>query len=468
MKRLRQLGLFCVLLLVFSSSWAEENKEFLLLPKDIYFQPGGGLRVRYENLREATGGAFSSEEDDSNVTHRAQFDFKLYKGEYFETFFRFLHVGQWGATTGDTSAGQRDGFTSNNGVTVNQAYALWKVDDSLGFRFGRSPIVLGRGLTYGENDWFNVPYSFDHFDVSWDWESVELELIFAKAQELTTVAGQTLSNDPEESHTIIDVDVKNMSDMVDVFDFHFVQVNRDLGSSDGGTTVLNGMNMQRFAFDLAIKAKQFQLGLFLSYVTGEERVADINKADPVNDPEKLSINQVAADIEVGYVFPESNNLHLWGGYHYDTGDSGSTDESDGYDSFYYEVYGNAGRMDFLRWGNLSFYKFGLDVDLSSRVNLGAEWISFSKTEPTGSVNFGDAGRYMKSKVDTADIVLGSSKDLGNEFDIWLDYGATSGVNVRSTIAVFFPGDTFGSATTTSGSLPNTTVYQVLTQVGFFF
>src|SRR5690606_27433155 len=111
---------------------------------------------------------------------------------------------QWGASTGDTNAGQKDGFTGNNGLLVNEAWGLWKTDNSLGLKFGRAPIVVGRGLTYGENDWFNVPYSFDQFAILWDWESVELGIIAAKAQELSSVANQTLSPDPEENHIIID------------------------------------------------------------------------------------------------------------------------------------------------------------------------------------------------------------------------------------------------------------------------
>ncbi|MCJ8277395.1 MAG: hypothetical protein HRT44_11775, partial [Bdellovibrionales bacterium] len=82
MKKLRHLGLFILLSFICLWSQAQEEaptkNEFMLLSKDVYFQPGGGLRARYENLREATGGAFKSEEDDSSVTHRAQFDFKMY------------------------------------------------------------------------------------------------------------------------------------------------------------------------------------------------------------------------------------------------------------------------------------------------------------------------------------------------------------------------------------------------------
>ena len=194
------------------SCFVQAEESSALLPKDVFFQPGGGMRVRYLNLRDATGGAFSVEEDQSSVTHRFQFDMLLHKGEYFESFARFIHVDQWGrdsaSATRDTNPGLRDSFTKNNGLFVNQAWGLWKVADSLGFKFGRSPIVLGRGFTYGANDLFDLPYAFDHFDVIWDWEVLELSLIAAKVQELEDVSSQSINPDPEENHIIIDANLK--------------------------------------------------------------------------------------------------------------------------------------------------------------------------------------------------------------------------------------------------------------------
>ncbi|MCJ8275407.1 MAG: hypothetical protein MJK18_01090, partial [Bdellovibrionales bacterium] len=93
---------------------------------------------------------------------------------------------------------------------------------------------------------------------------------------------------------------------------------------------------------------------------------------------------------------------------------------------------------------------------------------FSRTNEGNAVNFGPAGRFMDNQIDNNNITLGNDKDLGNELDIWLDYNAGSGMQVRSTIAIFQPGAAFENATTTSGASPTTTVYQILTQVGFFF
>ncbi|MEM7646708.1 MAG: alginate export family protein [Pseudomonadota bacterium] len=465
-----------------SVALAQENKEetsFRLLPKDVYFQPGGGLRVRYESLNGATGRAFPDEERESQATHRALFDVKLYKGEYFETFFRFLNFSDWGSAVGDTSGGQHDGFARRNGLLVNQAYALWKVGSSMGIRFGRVPLHLGLGNTYGHNDWFNVPYSFDLFEFAWDWDSVELSLIAAKVQELSRVVGQAESPDPEENNIIINLDIKNLIDSLNVFNFNFVQVNRDLGSADGGTTVQNGLNSQRFSLDAEIKGKQFFATLFLSFVTGQENVAAVNQTNNIGE---FNLSQSAGDLKVGYQFPESNQLRLWAGYHRDTGDRvAGDDKSQSYDSFFYEVYGQSGYMDFIRWGNLSFYHIGFDMEIPigvesfpfriEELKLGTEWWSFTRTETADTVRFGDAGRFLNTRIQNGSLNLGDSKDLGSELDIWFEMPYSSGVNLRTTLSGFFPGAAFNDSTDTSNGDPlsaGSSIFQFLTQVEFYF
>jgi hypothetical protein len=462
------------LTLIFSISLqAQEIKEtkevkdnkFELLAKDVFFQPGGGLRVRYDYLDGATGGSFKSDEREGQATHRANFDLKLYKGEYIETFFRFINNAEWGGASGDTNGGQKDSFTSNNGLLVNQAWALWKVDDLIGIRFGRAPLNLGLGYTYGLNDWFNVPYSFDLFDMSFDWESVELSLVIAKVLELTKIPNQTTNVDPEENHIIVNAEINNLFDFLNIFNFSLVQVNRDLGSKDG-TTVLNGLNMQRLALEMQIRGKRIFGSTFVTYVTGEQKLAPANIIGGID---KLKISQSALDLKLGYRFPESNNLRFWGGIHYDSGDSSALDDkSQTYDSFYYDVYGQSGLMDLIRWGNLTFYRLGLDVEILNEVTLGSEWIEFSKTESADTLNFGQGGRFLTSLIKSSDMVLGNAKNVGSEFDIWCDFKYDSGMKIRGTFSTFFPGQVFKQATTTSNAAPTSTISQFLVQIGYNF
>ena len=139
-----------------------------------------------------------------------------------------------------------------------------------------------------------------------------------------------------------------------------------------------------------------------------------------------------------------------------------------YDSFYYDVYGQSGLMDLIRWGNLSFYRFGLDVELFEGLTVGSEWLELSKSEAADGVQFGQAGRFLQSQITAGGITLGPGTELGSEFDIWLDYNFNSGMTLRSTVSAFFPGGVFEKATATSGSAPSASVTQVLVQLGYAF
>jgi hypothetical protein len=472
---IRLLGLITFAISVVPAAQAEEENKnpYMLLPKDVYFQPGGGIRVRYENLRGATGGGFPEAEDEAEASHRAQFDFRLYKGEYFETFFRFINHADWGSAAGDTNGGQRDGFARSNGILVNQAYGIWKLDSDVDYlRFGRAPLNLGLGYTYGTNDWFNVPYSFDMMDVGWDWGSVELAIMAAKVQELTRRPGDSVSSDPEENHIIINLDVKNPWDALEFINLNVVQVNRDIGSNDGGLTATNGLNAQRISLESKITGKNFFGSAFLAFVTGEETVAASNL---VGGADKLDVSQTALDLKLGYTFSQANNLKFWAGYHADSGDSDPGDgNSKSYDSFFYEVYGQSGLMDLIRWGNLTFLTLAMQVDIYTGLSIGASWWSFEKSEANDGVQFGYAGRFFQDNIAGGNLALGTNTDLGNEFDLWIERQYPSGLNIRLTFASFFPGQTFSTATgngggsLASGNTPNSDIYQYLAQVGYFF
>jgi hypothetical protein len=463
-----QLRLFILILMGPLLLWAEDDKpnKFELLPKDVYFQPGGGVRLRYDNLRGATGGAFS-DESEALITHRAQINFKLYKGEFFETEFRLINFANWGASSPNNSVpGQRDAFERSNSLLVNQAFAHWKITESMGMRFGRAPLHLGLGYTYGTNEWFDVPYSFDLIEASWDWPVLKASLIAAKVLDLTQVAGETLNPDPDENHFIFNFDLKNLHEAVTIANFSLIQVNRDPGSLDGGASLLNGLNMQRVALDTEIKGRNLFFQGFFTFVSGEERILSINQVSGID---KKQINQMAYDLKLGYHLPGSNNLRFWAGYHFDSGDDnpqGGVSKS--FDSFYYEVYGQAGLMDLLRWGNLNFVRLGLDVDLFDGFTLGGELLSFNKTEGADGLRFGQAGRFLNQKIESGDLILAESSLIGRELDIWADWKFPSGVKVRGTMSAFFPGDVFTEATGNFSGMPNGTIFQFLTQVGYFF
>ena len=222
----------------------------------------------------------------------------------------------------------------------------------------------------------------------------------------------------------------------------------------------NGLNVQRYGLDLGFSAMQFFGGFFLSYVTGTEKSAN---------SVELSQTQYALETELGYKIPSWNDMRFWAGLHIDSGDKDSTDgDNETYDSFYYDLYGKTGRMDFVRWGNLTSVKAGFDVQVFTGFTVGAEFFKLSKTEENdSSINFGDGGQFIKANL--ANITFNSTDtEIGDEFDLWIDYQLPSGMKVGASVSSFFPGSALSQATTTTGVNMRSTIFQVLSQVSIFF
>ena len=432
----------------------EKKNEFQLLPKDVFFQPGGGFRLRYDYLRGASDDLLKNRKS-SQMSHRAQIDMKLHKGEFLETRFQWIHYSDW--WTGSPFPENKGVTSANNGLIINQAWALWKVDDSVGLRLGRMPLHLGLGYTYGTNDWFNVPYSFDLVDLFWDWESVKFSFIAAR----TAHWGKQASSSKEGSHLIASLDIQSLVGGLDILNLNFVQFNRDASSSDEQDLFLNGLNLQRFSLETEMKGRRIFGSVYFTYATGEEQVV---QANPTASEGKRDLSQSAFDLKLGYRFPGARNLQLWGGYHYDTGDESSEDNNtQSFDSFFYEVYGQSGLMDFIRWGNLSFFRAGMDMNLGDSWTLGAQWFGFSKTESGDRVHFGPIGESLNKGLETGELQLGSSNAIGNEFDVFTELEFSSGVRLRSTVSAFFPGEGIKSPLVSSSA-----IYQWLIQIGYFF
>jgi|GEM_PF-1871183 len=466
------IGIFSVLFGYFGalgglglpSAFAEGPQS--LLEKDVFFEPGGGVRGRYFLLQDGTAGATDETGNRGEILHRFQVDLLMHKGEFFQTFARLIHFDQWGRQSGagDTSAGQRDSFTANNGLFVNQAWGLWKITESLGMRFGRSPIVLGSGRTYGANEWFDLPYAFDNFQIFWDWESVKVSLIGAKAQELSQISGQTLKVDPEENHFILDVDVDTGADWVKMLDFHLVQVNRDVGSADGGISELSGLNVQRFGVDFAFQTRNFTGEVYFGFVSGDEE----------RNGESGTVNQSVTDIKLNYNVVSWSNMNIYGIFHADSGDDDinddnlSNNDNRHFDGFYYDVYGRSGRMEFIRWGNLQAAGLGFDIEATSTMTLGAELWKFQKAKARDSMEFGQAGRLFQEAVDNGSLVFGDDKQIGTELDIFFNFEFPSQVKMGITYGAFLPGGTFKSAIGPSGVAASSTIHQLISEISIFF
>lgn len=415
---------------------------------DILYQLGGGARMRYWWYKAGSAGALPNDEDTSELTHRLQLDFRLDKGEYFQTYFRAINAGLWGGTDQ-----QRDQFT------LQQAWGQWHVTDFLNLKFGRLSFELGRGLTYGFNDWEDIPSYYDGFATLFDWDVMELSIYGLKQKELDK-ASTSVASDPEETHYVIDVNFKELSDLITMADLNFVQVMSDIGQLPGTTTLVQKQRVQRFGFDLVLAGVYYEIGNSLQYITGSQ-------TDGTTDSK---VKQILFDGEFKFLIPDWNQLNLWVGYHYDTGDDTPTDgTSTQYQAFNYNLHNNAGRLDFFKFGNLTFLRSGFSLHFNSDYFVGSEVFLFQKTVE-GAQNYIERG-VVKTQFDNKTLNFGNDKDLATEFDLWFGKKYQSGVEMELGFNVLRPGKAMDLAYVVANNQlqpMSRTIYNLYFQLGLFF
>lgn len=414
---------------------------------DTLFQFGGGARLRYFQYdRAGGGGVLPNEEDFTNTSSRFQFDMRLDKGEYFQTYFRAINTGNWGSQSDDRSE-----------FTIQQAWANWRVDDFLTLKFGRQDLEIGRGLVYGYNEWENLPNFYDGVSLLFDWSVMELSFHALQIYDLERAAASSAA-DPEVFNYIVDIRLKEISDMIQLANVYFVQSSGDIGQIPNTTTVLNKERLTRFGLDFILGGLYYQFGSSLVFTSGDTRA--------VGEAEEKA-KQFMADVELRFMVPSWEQLNFWVGAHIDSGDDADDGENQQYNPLFYNIHQNAGRLDFFKFGNLTFFRTGLSMEFLSDWSFGTEVLFFQKTKE-GASNF-LATSLISDLVDNGTVAFGADKDLGTEFDFWVAKKFRSGVVMDLGVNVLSPGEALKTATT-SGSLSpiDKTMFNVYLDVGVFF
>lgn len=415
--------------------------------KDIFYKFGGGVRLRHYITKDSTAGALPFVEDFSNTAHRAQLDVQLNKGEYFQSYIRAIHHSIWG----------EDNNTDQNNFTLQQAWGNWKVTDFLNFKFGRQAVELGRGLSYGANEWENVPTFYDGFATLFDWDVLELSLYALKIDELERDPTQSVSSDPETNHYVIDINFKELSDIIQMADLNFVQVVSDIGLLPGSTTLVNKQRIQRFGFDFVLSGVYFEAATSINYITGTESTFTTSN----------KVKQMMLDSEFRFKMPDWQQLNLWAGAHYDTGDDNATDGTNTqYQALNYNYHQNAGRLDFFRFGNLTYLRAGASMHMMSDWYFGIEGFMFQKTKESAP-NYLERGLVV-SNFENGTIQFGAEKNLGTEIDLWIGKSFPSGLNMELSFNYLAPGTAMERAIGVAARPMDRPIYNLIFDLGYFF
>ena len=406
------------------------------------------FRNRYSN-RKNLSLTRSARDDDIMVEAQGVLGLNLQAGENLLTRIDLLYTSQFGKT--------REPGGENDNFYVNQVYGWWKTSDALSIWFGRFDIHIGNGQVFSKNSYEPIPYAYDGLRFGFLTDFAELDLYVIKLSELSSDTVSSFSTgDPEAQIYLLNVSFKNLVEVLNRTNLHFGQIVRDetkIGSVSFPTQPSKKLQHLSLSFEGAFNV--FYYGLHFSQQFGQQKgVSATNVLLSQNFTGQL------LDFHLGLDLPDFYRFRFWVGYHWDSGgedDPLKEQDIKTYQSLFYDHHQNAGRMDFLKWGNLRYYRLGFDFYLLEEGKLGLEYLIFEKTDKTGAVNLLDTLKLKKGTV-----LSTSTKSLGAEVDFWYIQELDEGLLGKIRLSAFFPGDVFSKSST----LAEETSYQILGSIHF--
>lgn len=369
------------------------------------FSHDGELRVRYETRTvkdtPSTGG----------TSQRFKWGTTFRSGEKLSGRLGIIANSQWGsAQKANTTITNQEPVAGNTDseLLVNEAYGTWMASDNLIIRAGRSCMEMADSTIISCNSWENVQKAYDGMIFTYDHEAVRASFFGVNAWEDTANIDGDADDDDMLFYGLI-FDIKSLPEFFKMANIHAISIANQMAKE----------SQTRFGLTLGGDTMGIDYRLTYEMQGGK----DLSGGD-------VTAKGTMADVEVGYSMPDTMKFRIWVGYHMDSGDDG-TDATDNshYDQFHYDRHNNAGLMDVMQWGNLTYLHAG--VSLEPMENLGVElaYHQFTASEEDG-VNMvtGFTGN-----------VAGESA-LGSEIDLTLTHSYGENLSIAYRFGTFTPGD----------------------------
>ena len=427
---------------------------------DVEFKMGGDFRARYENWMTPSATS-NNPASTSDVKSRARLNVTARRGERLQMMVSLLHGATFGATsagnnadqTGQTTGGAYNTGTNNDAVQVSRAWGWWKATDGLTFKVGRMGIELGDGSVFSENDWEQNPTMHEGLMVGYEMDFAKISLYLVKNHEYG-VGGATPvgdpSWDPEQNMYLLSFDFKNLPEALKTANLHLVQITRDASSdtttyndttgsgADVGTNHA-GLNEQRIGLSVGGEAANIMYKLSGAYVFGKGKLRAAQST--IAGDQDLDINQNMVDAMVGYHAADVMGLKVGVGFHMDSGSDNVLNNGNGgadkslktYDPMFYDQHNNAGLMDVVRWGNLTYFDVTASIMPMEDLEAGIAWYMFSRTSTgnnAAATTFGRGYSLLSGK--------GSESAIGNELDIFANKSYEGNFKIGAHIGMFMP------------------------------
>lgn len=410
------------------------------------FSHSGEFRLQYQNDMNADGTEKTADSPKQNWHQRLRWGSSVRAGEKLTGNFTLVHNSDWGQNTDQfpdtigtdrSPAGAADGNADHdetqNILLVNEAYMSWMMNDSWMIRAGRGSMTMADGRFVSSNDWEEVSKAFDGVLATYDHEMARFGFfgVMGAKEDAFNSFGRFYG---------VSADFKTLPSFLKAAHLHIVQKKTDLGTFSG-VAVDKEDNMR---WGLMVSGDMNGLDYRANYETesGESKKANGDKKD---------IATSMMDLEAGYTMAAMMNTRFFAGYHTDSGSTknGATDDDETYDGFHYDQHNNAGQMDIVRWGNLTYMRFGATMQPMDDVNVGAEYFMFTQTEKKDVVTSDNAAFNKAFDANNTE------DDIGTELDIWATKKYTNNFNITARYGMFMPGDRYKTSGPAGGKLDDT-------------
>ncbi len=349
-------------------------KKFICLLALFFTTPFAfAMDVEFGGQHRARGVYYQQDMEDIFI-QRFKFSGAFRPNEMFESHFWLMTNYQWG-----------DKEYGDNDIRI-YGYGDWKVSDELMIRLGRAPYQIADGSSIGVNDYDEYPYVFDGAFLSYNTESLAVDVWGAY---LPKVWKGLAEADSSKAAVGLSLDVRVLPEefkMANLFGLYVIDDNNETA--------------------------QIRLGLGIG---GDVSGLDYKLTGVLHGADFESLEQYGVDAQIGYTLDFDARIYVGGHY-----------ESDEYDSFYYSRHGRSGLLDVAQWGGGTIYgKGGIAYMPSEDFEVGIVGLYFHKVGAWGKwsndgKNPEDDSALSQEEVVEADIYV--KKSYAGGFTIQLQGG----------------------------------------------
>ena len=316
----------CLLALIFTTPFA--------FAMDMEF--GGQHRAR---------GVYYQQDMENIFKQRFKFSGSFRPNEMFESHFWLMTNYNWGDTN-----------YSDNEVRF-YGYGDWKVSDEFTIRLGRAPYQIADGSSVGMNDYEEFPYVFDGAFISYNTESLAVDVWGAYLPKAWVGSNEV---ETYEGAVGVSLDVRSLPEEFKMANLHGVYA---MGAPEE---------------DGSEAEQHIRLGLGIG---GDISGLDYKLAGALHGDSFDTMTEYGVDAQVGYTLDFDARIYVGGHY-----------ESENYNPFYYDRHSRAGNLDVAQWGNGTIYgEAGIAYMPSEDFEIGVVGLYFHKVGKDSWGQWGNGG-----------------------------------------------------------------------------